>query len=91
MKKKSAIKDMLDGKKGLRGSIGLTATERELFLEIARYNYIIEKSLAVLPSILELYRKFHSLFEHFNIESTNKYYAEGFKFGLLLGMEVREK
>lgn len=91
MKQQSAIMQMLYGERGQRASIKRTKTEEELFDEINRFDSTLRKHLSPVPETLEIYERIHNLKENIIIELTNKYYTEGFKFGLLMGIEIVEK
>ena len=85
---KSIIKQMFYGKKGNCDNIKPTKRYKKL-LEIAiACEDDLKAKLNSSPKLLELYLKAIDAVEILNEETVTAHYIEGFKLGVLLGLEL---
>ena len=86
--KKSAIMQMFYGE---RGHCDLVPCSQEYFrlLNIAAENSnILKEKLKEFPDLLKLYEITNDSIEAMHCESVDNHYLEGFRFGLLMGIDV---
>ena len=91
MKQDSAIMQMFFGQKGHCDKITCSKEYIEYMGEFVRNEQKLKEQLSQYPDIESLYIRAKSAMENMYQEQANDYYAEGFKFGMLLGMEIIEK
>ncbi|MDR1092620.1 MAG: hypothetical protein LBL66_00555 [Clostridiales bacterium] len=85
---KSAILQMYYGERGQNDMIQSTEAHRKLGNEVVRYEEELNGKLAAYPELLGLFKKICNAAWRLNGEDVSLHFAEGFKFGLLMGLEV---
>jgi len=90
MQNKSAILQMLNGRRGYREFIKPSKEYLKSLNEAAKNETELLAKLSTFPELLELYKKTCDSADASNDELVDTYYIEGFKFGFLMGMEVAE-
>lgn len=89
-KQKTAVMQMFYGENGNPSSIHFDPREIPLGAEVNNnYNLLCEKMKSD-AEMLELFLKYTNGLERLNIYKQDVHYAEGFKFGLLIGIEAGE-
>lgn len=88
MKEKSAIRQMLYGQRGNFQLIELTTEYKELKKKYCEIEDEFESKLKEMPELYALYLKVCDANDDKNSEIENTYYAEGFRFGLLIGLDA---
>ena len=90
MKNKSAILQMLYGQRGDSDKIKMN-TQCEEYLSVAdECMDSIKEKLKSMPEVWELFLKYREYMDLIHIEEVDAHYLEGFKFGLLIGVEAGE-
>ena len=88
MKKKSAIKEIFYGRKGVVDTILMP---KEHFKNKDKFNSLHEELSAKLsPELWELHKKAVDIIEDNIAEELEIYFAQGFKLGLQIGVECLE-
>jgi len=85
----SVILQMLYGKRGTLEAVEPTEKYKRLLKESAEREKELRENLKDNPEILALFEKADESFGALYSESVDTYYIEGFKFGLLMGLEIR--
>ena len=85
---KSAILQMLNGEKGTVNSIKASPKNLELLGVFCEKNAAILKKLNDYPEILSLYEEIIDLQEQMEVCTQDEAYIQGFRFGVLLGMDI---
>ncbi len=88
MKRKSAIMQMYYHERGGYEDIPRSNEYFKLLDEYVKNDSEIRDKLSEFPNLLELYKKANDSLEILNCESEDNHYLEGFKFGLLIGLDV---
>ena len=88
MKRESAIRQMYYGNRGQEKLSKMSLEYRELFEEQLRYENELREKMKDMPEILELYEKAEDSSDAVHSEDLAEHYAAGFKFGILIGMEI---
>lgn len=86
--KNSAILDILNGVKGNRETFSMPLKERQALNTVCDAYDELKKQLS--PEQFSLHEKFVAALEKCHYEETGLYFAEGFKLGLLIGVESTE-
>ncbi|MDE7379729.1 MAG: hypothetical protein K2N14_01635 [Clostridia bacterium] len=87
---KTAVLQMFYGENGNADNLRCTHEEIEL-LEIVESNYdLLCEKLKPQKELWELFLKYKESLEKLQLLEADCYYAEGFKFGLLIGVEAGE-
>lgn len=90
MKNKSAILQMFNKERGHFEEIGTTAEiSRLLDIVMDNDNELCEK-LKPFPELIALYKKTNVSIESLHCEEGDNFYAEGFRFGFLMALDVLE-
>ena len=89
MKMESAIRQMFFGNVGQKRLTKTTAEESELLKEVVRHETILREKLVDLPELLNLYDELSDSLDTLHSEELIEHYVEGFKFGLLVGLEIK--
>jgi len=84
----SVIRQMFFGEKGTCDSINFTEDYYKFLDEVIEYDDELRNKLALMPKLFEAYRKASDAISKLNRESEIIHYTEGFKLGVLLGMEL---
>ena len=90
MKRKSAIMQMHYCERGSYEDVPCSNEYFKLLDEYVKNDSEIRVKLSEFPNLLELYKKANDSLEILNCESEDNHYLEGFKFGLLMGLEAAE-
>lgn len=87
-KHKSAVMQMYYGEKGNFESVKGSPCEGELITVIEDNYKLLYDKIKSNDELLNLFNAYKNGLENLQIFETEKYYAEGFKFGLLMGVEA---
>lgn len=87
---KSAIKMMYYGEKGTFDSLKNTPEIKHLLNEINYNEEMLLQKLKKIPEIISQYNKLQDLLSKLNCAESELYYIEGFRFGVLLGLDVAD-
>ena len=82
---------MLYGKKGNCDTIKLTEDYSKLLDEVIKNEEQLSAKFSGNPELLALFRKHDDLLDHFRSETAIAHYIEGYKFGVLMGIEIAEQ
>lgn len=86
---KSAIKDIFNGLRGHRETMKTTKENKEyLSIVCDTYDELKEK---LSPEMLKLHEKLVDALENDWVEEVDFYFVEGFKLGLLIGIECSQE
>ena len=89
-KQKSAVMQMFYGENGKIDYIE-NPPEEDALLDVVDKNYeLLCEKLQPQTELWELFLKFKDSLEDLHSVEANNFYAEGFKFGLLIGVEAGE-
>ena len=91
MEQDSAIMQMFFGYKGHCDKIMCSKEYIDYMGEFVQKEQKLKEKLEEYPDLAVLYVQVKSTMENMYQEQANDYYAEGFKFGVRLGMEIIEK
>ena len=86
--KKSVILDIFNGERGHRETMKMPDGHFEKSQTADAYDELIEK---LSPELLELHKKFTDALNDDHYEEVNFFFVEGFKLGLLTGIECAEE
>lgn len=86
--KKSTILDIFNGVRGQRDSIKLSEKNKKILVKVNESYGELEEKLS--PELLKLHQKFVETLETCFSEDIDSYFIEGFKLGLLIGVECTE-
>ena len=89
MKRYSAITEMLYGRRGDSEFIKVETNGKTLDLLIEKSELFNEK-VKELPEIATLFKEIVDLIEGNHCKELEAYYAEGFRFGALMAMDIME-
>ncbi|MDE6691199.1 MAG: hypothetical protein K2K04_04430 [Clostridia bacterium] len=89
-KQKSAVLQMFYGENGKADYITYPPEEDKLLDEVDKYYDLMCEKLKPQEGLFELFEKFRESLENLRSFEADNYYAEGFKFGLLIGIEAGE-
>ncbi|MDE6558114.1 MAG: hypothetical protein K2K39_03300 [Clostridia bacterium] len=90
MKEKSAIMQIFYGQRGSADKLKSTPEYRENLRMVNNYYEKLCEILKDMPEALALLEKFNEYSGEVNASEVDGYYLEGFKFGLLIGIEAGE-
>ena len=85
---KSAIKDIFHGFKGHMETMKIPESSRNNLTSVC--NFYDELKGKLSPELLKLHQKFVDALENNWSEAVDFYFVEGFKLGLLIGVECGE-
>lgn len=91
MKEYSAIQDMYYGRRGTSDYIENSQKYREVLTKYIEAMEELEAELKKSPNLLALYEKAEALNEEMQAESLDTHYCEGFRFGVLMGLDIAKK
>lgn len=91
MEEYSAIQDMYCGRRGTSEYIKHSQRYQELLTEYIEATEELERELKKFPKLLALYEKAEELNGEMQAESVNMHYCEGFRFGVLMGLDIAKK
>lgn len=89
-KQKTAILQMFYGQRGDCEKVKCTPEYREYANKADGYYQQLLKKFESMPEILELFSDFNEWKERAHCQEIDANYQEGFKFGLLIGVEAGE-
>ncbi len=89
-KHKTTIMQMFYHQRGNVDSIKLGAEDKELAKSESEKFQALKEKLQPLADIWDLFKKYMDAVALAQVEEVNRTYAEGFKFGLLIGIEAGE-
>lgn len=81
---------MFYGENGKADNISFPPEEDALLDKVDKYYDLVCEKLKPYPELFELFEKFRESLEDLRCFEADNYYAEGFKFGLLMGVEAGE-
>lgn len=87
-KQNSAIMQMFYGRRGNADNIGCTPEYTELLTAVSDAYDCLCKKLEPDTELWELFLKYKDALEEMHVCEVGDHYAEGFKFGLLIGVEA---
>ena len=90
MSRKSAIEQMYYGERGNLNNIPSSPEYAHLLDEFSANDRKMREKLKNLPEILALYQKTEKSMNAITSKDAYDYFAEGFRFGLLLGIDVAQ-
>lgn len=90
MDDKSAIAQMFLGGRGKNEYLRLSRESRDKAGEVDEKYKKLQESLSSQAEIWQLFEDFENAVSGLRAEEAADHYAEGFKFGLLLGVEAGE-
>lgn len=88
--KYSAIKDLYYGERGDSELVEPSEKMRELFQRVNEQREGLEKLLENFQDIKIAFLNFLDTQEELRLTAMHDYYAEGFRFGVLLGLDVAD-
>lgn len=86
--KNSAIRQMFDNERGASSDIPSTEEEDDLVRKAMNLEIQLREKMAGNDELIALYEKTFDAFEDVHSESAFNHYAEGFRFGVLMGLDV---
>lgn len=89
-KQKSAVLQMFYGQRGKGDKVKCVTEYREYADKAEEYYQALCKKLKGMPEALELLSNYIEWQERMYVVEIDSNYAEGFKFGLLIGIEASE-
>lgn len=89
-KQKSAVLQMFYGENGKADNLTYPPEEDALLDKVDKYYVLMCEKLKPQPELFELFEKFRESLEDLRSFEADNCYAEGFKFGLLIGVEAGE-
>ena len=87
---KSAILQMYFGERGYCEQIPQSMKYRNLLDDFLDSERLLYNAIASSPETVTLYDKAKEALEQVNIESAQNHFSEGFRFGLLMGLDVAQ-
>lgn len=88
MTKKSAIMQMFYGKRGYNELVPCGKTYRKLLRKAIEKEENMKEKLREQPELLKLYEEAIEALDALSDESSDRHYVEGFRFGVLMGMDI---
>ena len=90
MKRQWAIREMFNGNRGRCDQIPMTEKYRQLLAEAEESEEAFLSALGKKERLIELYKKAKEDLEEIWSSECDSYYCEGFRFGVLLGMDIMD-
>lgn len=88
MEEYSAIQDMYCGRRGTNEYIKNSQRYQEILTEYIEAMEELEGELKKFPKLLALYERAEALHGEMHAESLDTHYCEGFRFGVLMGLDI---
>ena len=88
---KSAIEQMCFGLRGTYESVRPSEKYSQLMDKVCEFNNKLTEKLKDDKEAAELYRQFKDAIDEASCEECETFYKEGFRFGVLLGIDVSEE
>ncbi|MDE7076296.1 MAG: hypothetical protein K2O62_03120 [Clostridia bacterium] len=89
-KQKSSILQMFYGQRGTANNIRYSPDDFNLIDAVDNSYDLLCAKLQPKTELWELFLKYKDSLENLHLREVDKHYAEGFKFGLLIGVEAGE-
>ena len=89
-KQKSAILQIFYGQRGDSEKVKCAPEQTEYLNKAIEYNNKLCEKLKSMPEVMELFTQYNDWTERAYALEVDAYYLEGFKFGLLVGVEAGE-
>ncbi len=90
MKQKSAIMQMFYGERGNFEFIKHSREYFDLMDEVCDLQSKLEEMIKDMPEVLALLKKYDDKVDEFECQALDDYYLEGFRFGVLMGIDISE-
>ena len=84
----SAIKDMYEKRRGHYESVVHGEEYQKCLDEVIKCDDEMREALKKHPKLLELYQKSTNALDALSVAEEDDYYIEGFKFGVLMGLDI---
>ena len=88
MKKYSAIREMFYGNRGQNDTIQIEDEDVKVLDVIIECDDYLRDKLSITPELLEKYKKFDDAKSDLSSIENEHYFAEGFRFGFLMAIDV---
>ena len=88
MKKYSAIREMFYGNRGQNDTIQIEDENVKVLDVIIECDDYLRDKLSITPELLEKYKKFDDAKSDLSSIENEHYFAEGFRFGFLMAIDV---
>ena len=88
MKKYSAIKDMYYGNRGVHDKFKIGNEEKSVLDVIIEYEEVLLEKLSKEQDVLQIYKKLDNAISELTCIENEHFYAEGFRFGFLMAMDI---
>ena len=88
MGKLSPIMQMYYGRRGSYEKIPCSKEYFKLLEKVIENDDELREKLSAYPELLKLYKKTNESIEALHCESADNHFAEGFKFGVLMGLDI---
>ena len=88
MKKYSAIREMFYGNRGQNDTIQIEDEDVKVLDVITECDDYLRDKLSSTPELFEKYKKFDDAISELGLIENEHYFAEGFRFGFLMAMDV---
>ncbi|MGN1137327.1 MAG: DUF6809 family protein [Oscillospiraceae bacterium] len=85
---KSAIEQMCSGLRGTYESVQPTDKQSEIMSKVCEADTKLTAMLKSNIEATELYNQFKNAIEEANSEECETFYKEGFRFGVLMGIDI---
>jgi len=85
---KSTIRQMFFGERGNCNAVKPSKEYKEILSELIINEHKLKKRLQTTPAVFKLYRKISDIVSRLSCESETTNFVEGFRFGVLLGIEL---
>lgn len=84
----SPILQMFYGERGNHDTIPFREEYASLLEKVAHYDNNLREKLKETPELLELYQQTTDAIDAMHSNAMDDYFSEGFRFGVLLGMDI---
>ena len=88
MKKYSAIREMFYGNRGQNDTIQIEDEDVKVLDVITECDDYLRDKLSSTPELFEKYKKFDDAISELGLIENEHYFAEGFRFGFLMAIDV---
>ena len=88
MKKYSAIREMFYGNRGQNDTVQIEDEDVKVLDVITECDDYLRNKLSSAPELFEKYKKFDDAVSELGLIENEHYFAEGFRFGFLMAMDV---
>ena len=88
MKKYSAIREMFYGNRGQNDTIQIEDEDVKVLDVIIECDDYLRDKLTSTPELYEKYKKFDDAVSELGLIENEHYFAEGFRFGFLMAIDV---